>query len=73
MKKGKIGESYNIGSGDVAKNIELIKRIMKIFKNYFSKNKHISKIKFVLDRTGHDLGYALNSNKIRKNYNGTKI
>ena len=64
MKKGKIGESYNIGSGDVAKNIDLIKRIMKIFKNNFSKNKHISKIKFVLDRPDHDLGYALNSNKI---------
>jgi len=66
LKKGKIGESYNIGSGDVAKNIDLIKRIMKIFKNNFSKNKHISKIKFVLDRPDHDLGYALYSNKIRR-------
>ena len=34
--------------------------------NNFSKNKHISKIKFVLDRPDHDLGYALNSNKIRR-------
>ena len=63
MKKGKISESYNIGSGDVAKNIDLIKRIMKIFKNNFSKNKHISKIKFVSDKPSHDLRYALISNK----------
>ena len=66
LKKGKIGESYNIGSNDVVKNIDLIKRIMKIFKNNFSKNKHISKIKFVSDRPSHDLRYALNSNKIRR-------
>ncbi len=66
LKKGKIGQSYNIGSGNVVKNLDLIKKIIKVYKNNFSKNKHISKIKFVLDRPGHDLRYALNSNKIKR-------
>ncbi len=66
LKKGKIGQSYNIGSGNVVKNLDLIKKIIKVYRNNFSKNKHISKIKFVLDRPGHDLRYALNSNKIKR-------
>ena len=66
LKMGKIGQSYNIGSGKVLKNLDLIKKIIKIYENGFSKNKHISKIKFVSDRPGHDLRYALNSKKIRK-------
>ena len=34
--------------------------------NEISKKKSISKIKFVNDRPGHDLRYALNSSKIKK-------
>ena len=66
FKKGKIGESYNVGSNVNLKNIKLVKNILKIFKEkkyYMGKN---VKIKFVKDRPGHDFRYALNSNKIRK-------
>ena len=66
FKKGKIGESYNVGSNVNLKNINLVKNILKIFKEkkyYMGKN---VKIKFVKDRPGHDFRYALNSNKIRK-------
>ncbi len=64
--KGRFGENYNIGSGIKLKNIDIIKKIFKIAKkNNIIIGKKV-KIIFVKDRPGHDLRYALNSNKIRK-------
>ena len=67
FKKGKIGESYNVGSGINIKNINLIKLLLKIFKQKNYKIGKNVKIKFVKDRPGHDFRYALNSRKISKN------
>ncbi len=64
--KGKIGESYNIGSGKNLSNIELTKLLMKIMKNKLSTIPKKVKINFVKDRPGHDIRYALNSKKIQK-------
>ena len=64
--KGKNGESYNVGSGINLKNIDLVKKILKIFKRMKFKIGKKSKIKFVKDRPGHDFRYALNSKKIFK-------
>ena len=64
--KGKIGENYNIGSGINLTNIELTKLILKIMKNKLFKINRNVKIKFVKDRPGHDVRYALNSKKIQK-------
>ena len=64
--KGKNGESYNVGSGLNIRNLDLVKKILKIFrlmKINIGKN---TKIKFVKDRPGHDLRYALNNKKIYK-------
>jgi len=65
-RKGRVGQNYNIGSNKNLSNLELTKLIIRIFKNNFSKIKNKSKIIFVKDRPGHDLKYAINSNKIRK-------
>ena len=67
--KGKIGESYNVGSAINLQNIDLVKKILKIFKNMKIKIEKKSKIKFIKDRPGHDVNYALNSKKIYKNLN----
>ncbi len=64
--KGKPGESYNVGSGKNIKNIELVKKILKICKSMNIKKGNKVKVKFVKDRPGHDLRYALNNNKISK-------
>ena len=64
--KGKIGESYNIGSGMNLKNIDIAKRLLKIAKYKSLKNYKNTKIKFVKDRPGHDFRYALNNNKLKK-------
>jgi len=65
-KKGKSGESYNIGTGYNVTNLNLTKLLLKIVKNKKLKIKDKVKIKFVKDRPGHDLRYALNSKKILK-------
>ena len=64
--KGKIGESYNIGSGVNIKNIDIAKKLLRIVKNKSSKISEKVKIKFIKDRPGHDFRYALNNKKILK-------
>ena len=64
-KKGKFGEFYNIGSNKNLNNIQICKSLLNVSK-FFTDKKNNVKIKFVKDRPGHDLRYALNSNKIKK-------
>ena len=64
--KGKIGENYNIGSNVNLTNIELTELILQLMKNKLSKIDKNVKIKFVKDRPGHDVRYALDSKKIYK-------
>ena len=64
--KGKLGESYNVGSGMNLKNIDIAKKLLQIAKSKSSKVSKKVKIKFVKDRPGHDIRYALNNGKIQK-------
>jgi|TARA_B110001452_G_scaffold266108_1_gene272159 dTDP-glucose 4,6-dehydratase len=65
FKKGKVGEFYNIGSNKNLNNIQICQALIKISNKAVNKKSNI-KIKFIKDRPGHDLRYALNSNKIKK-------
>jgi dTDP-glucose 4,6-dehydratase len=60
FQRGKIGEVYNIASGNEKQNIEIANLILEEL------NKPKSLIKFVEDRPGHDQRYSLNIEKIRK-------
>ncbi|MDP2943910.1 MAG: dTDP-glucose 4,6-dehydratase [Candidatus Omnitrophota bacterium] len=60
LEEGKIGEIYNIGSGQEKRNIDVVKQILDIL------GKPESLIELVKDRPGHDFRYRLNSEKIRK-------
>ena len=60
LLEGTPGEVYNIGGSSEVENIALVKRVLKIL------DKPESLIKFVEDRPGHDLRYAINYNKISK-------
>ena len=64
--KGKIGESYNVGSNQNINNVNLTKKLLLIVKNKSLRINKKVKIIFVKDRPGHDFRYALNSNKILK-------
>jgi dTDP-glucose 4,6-dehydratase len=60
LENGKPGEIYNISSGNEYENLEVVKRILKIM------GRDQNLIEFVDDRPGHDLRYAIDSSKIRK-------
>ena len=64
FKKGKVGNFYNIGSNKNQTNLEICKKLIQLA----NKNKIMGKntrIKFVKDRPGHDIRYALNSSKLK--------
>ena len=63
--KGKIGEFYNIGSNKNMNNLQVTKELLKNSKKLLKIGNKV-KISFVKDRPGHDIRYALNSNKIKK-------
>lgn len=67
--KSKPFETYCIGGSNSIRNIDLVKKILKIINSMSLKydlklNKNDELIKFVLDRKGHDRQYALSINKI---------
>ena len=65
LKKGKVGEFYNIGSNKNLNNLEICKSLLKISKKKIKIGTNV-KIKFINDRPGHDTRYALDSKKIQK-------
>lgn len=63
MRKGNPGEIYNIGGNSERSNLYITKTILKAL------NKPDSLIKYVKDRPGHDLRYAIDISKIRRQLN----
>ncbi len=66
--KGRIGETYNIGGNNEWQNIELIRLLCKIMDKKLGRRDGESAmlITFVKDRAGHDLRYAIDAGKIKK-------
>ena len=58
LEKGKAGEIYNLGSQQERKNIDVVNLLIAIL------GKKRDAIKFVKDRPGHDIRYALDSSKV---------
>ena len=65
--KGKIADTYNIGGFNEWKNIDLIKVIIKTVDRLLgrSEGEDMDLITYVTDRAGHDLRYAIDSNKLK--------
>ena len=59
VRRGKIGEVYNIGGHNERKNLDVVKTILKIL------GKSEDLIEFVTDRKGHDKRYAIDPTKIK--------
>ena len=65
FEKGNVGEFYNIGSNKNLNNLQVTKKLLKVSSKLNPLGNKV-KINFVKDRPGHDIRYALNSNKIKK-------
>jgi dTDP-glucose 4,6-dehydratase len=65
LKKGRLGETYVIGTRNEKTNIEIVKIICKILDEWFpGSSPHESLIHFVKDRPGHDFRYSIDPSKI---------
>ena len=58
MRKGRVGEIYNIGGHNERSNLEVVKTILREL------GKPESLIHYVTDRPGHDMRYAIDPTKI---------
>lgn len=66
--KGKNKETYNIGGFNEWKNIDLVKLLCRMMDKKLNRDFGTSEklITFIKDRPGHDLRYAIDANKIKK-------
>lgn len=65
--RGKLRETYNVGGFNEWKNIDLIRVIIKTVDRLLGRVEGASEklITYVKDRAGHDLRYAIDSNKLK--------
>lgn len=66
--KGKVGETYNIGGNNEWTNIDLILLLCRIMDQKLGRSAGTSEqlITYVKDRAGHDLRYAIDSSKLKR-------
>jgi len=58
VENGRVGEVYNVGGGNEVRNIDLVRQILSLT------GAAGSLVRFVPDRPGHDVRYAMNHTKL---------
>jgi dTDP-glucose 4,6-dehydratase len=68
LEKGAVGETYNIGGESERGNLEVVQAICAALDRARPRKsgRHADLIEFVTDRPGHDLRYAMDIGKIRR-------
>ena len=67
LRKGRVGETYNIGGRNERTNIAVVTAVCALLDELLPKSPyrpHVQLIEFVADRPGHDLRYAIDPTKI---------
>lgn len=66
FERGTLGETYNIGGGEEKTNLTVVQTICDLMDQKMGKKGSSRElIRFVADRPGHDIRYAINSDKTR--------
>jgi dTDP-glucose 4,6-dehydratase len=74
LKKGEVGETYNIGGHNELTNMDVVLKICNILQERVNSSEHVTVngdfkysdlIKHVTDRQGHDVRYAIDASKIQ--------
>jgi len=65
--RGRVGETYNIGGNNEWRNIDLVRELVRTTDRLLGRaeGEDESLIRFVRDRAGHDLRYAIDSSKLQ--------
>ena len=69
ISEGEIGETYNIGGYNERKNIDIVELLCELLDELKPREDSMSyreQITFVTDRPGHDLRYAIDASKIKR-------
>ena len=68
FEKGRVGETYNIGGNSERRNIEVVKSICKVLSEEIERPlaELEGLITYVTDRPGHDLRYAIDASKLKR-------
>ncbi|NGM86025.1 dTDP-glucose 4,6-dehydratase [Parapusillimonas sp. SGNA-6] len=71
IREGEIGETYNIGGHNEKKNIDVVRTICDLLEELAPRkpdgvSRYSDLITFVKDRPGHDLRYAIDAAKIKR-------
>lgn len=69
LMQGEAGETYNVGGSNEMRNIDLVRMVCDVL-NVLRPAEHDYKslIQFVDDRPGHDLRYAVNCDKLQRDF-----
>ena len=69
LSQGTVGETYNIGGYNERRNIDLVKLVCELLDELKPRQdgkSYKEQISFVTDRPGHDLRYAIDASKIKR-------
>lgn len=66
--KGQIADTYNIGGFNEWKNIDIVRTLIRVTDRLLGREEgaDMDLITYVTDRAGHDLRYAIDSSKLKK-------
>ena len=69
LERGRVGESYNVGSRNEMTNIDLVRALCAVLDELLPQSPHCPHeelIAFVADRPGHDVRYAIDATKLAR-------
>ena len=72
LKRGQIGETYNVGGQNEKTNLEVVETLCAILDKLKPKSNgksYADQITFVKDRLGHDKRYAIDASKLQRKLN----
>ena len=66
LRRGKVGEVYNVGGKSEMKNVEVVQSICQILEELRPRRagRYVDQIAYVKDRPGHDRRYAIDTRKV---------
>jgi dTDP-glucose 4,6-dehydratase len=69
---GRSGETYNVGGNNEQNNLDLVRTLCRVYDALHGRavGSGEAQISFVTDRKGHDLRYAIDATRIRRNWAG---